>query len=91
MYPDVTLAIRPLSAAPELRPLTNRFSTTCPDLRIKDDPSIVPAFSGGGDQTKDMPAPPLVPAPAQQHSNLKNGISMAKQATEKLKWKFLGW
>ena len=36
--------------------------------------------------------PTSAPAATSPTSNLKmTGMSMAKQATEKLKWKFLGW
>ena len=85
------MAIHPLrESASDIKfhPLTNRFST-CPDLSVKDDREF--ADSTPHDQTKDlMTSPALMAAP--NNSNLRNGITMAaKQATEKLKWKFLGW
>ena len=81
----------PLRESPadlKFHPLTNRFST-CPDLSVKDDREFADS-EPTSHQTKDMMTSPALMA-APHNSNLRNGISIAKQATEKLKWKFLGW
>jgi len=87
LYNDVTLNFRPLRASPAAQ--LNRFPS-------KDDLTSHNRFPGQddlladavkSDQTKEV-----VHSPTDQNSsNLTTGMSMAKQATEKLKWKFLGW
>ena len=90
----MTLSIRPLRpAAGDL----NRFSTY-PDLTAKDDLTcnkddlLANTTAVNGDQTKELL--PLTSESSGTSANqlpVKSGVSFAKQATEKLKWKFLGW
>ena len=88
-FPDVTLSIRPLrpAAGGEL----NRFST-CSDLTAKEDIPASPT-STNEQQTKDPQTNESEggSSPTANQVPPKPGVSFAKQATDKLKWKFLGW